>query len=271
MRRGARKQWAAIALAIALVAAAGTGIVDVLLRVSAGSGDRRRRAPQSAVKAASDGTVALLSYSPESLDKDFATAKSKLTGSFLSYYTQFTEQIVAPAAKQKSVKTKASVVRAAVSEIHPDTRGRAGVHQPDHRKRGPARRKLHQQRRAGHHAEGRRRLAHLVLRPGVAPCTAVRVVDLGDLPTCPPRADRGATGGRIRRRHRVIARATVVAARHPHPDRRPDGRPPRRHRRVDCGRDRRADHPRRDPGRRRPPCVTTYCGRSIRPRPRWPG
>jgi Mce-associated membrane protein len=74
-----------------------------------------------ALDAAKSGTVALLSYSPESLDKDFAAAKSNLTGDFLSYYTQFTEQIVTPAAKQKSVKTTASVVRAAVSEIHPDS------------------------------------------------------------------------------------------------------------------------------------------------------
>ena len=40
---------------------------------------------------------------------------------FLSYYTQFTEQVVTPAAKQKSVKTSATVVRAAVSEMHPDS------------------------------------------------------------------------------------------------------------------------------------------------------
>ena len=39
----------------------------------------------------------------------------------MSYYTQFTEQIVTPAAKQKSVKTTAAVVRAAVSELHPDS------------------------------------------------------------------------------------------------------------------------------------------------------
>ena len=65
-----------------------------------------------ALDAAKTGTVALLSYSPESLDKDFAAAKSHLTGDFLSYYTQFTQQIVTPAAKQKSVKTAASVVRA---------------------------------------------------------------------------------------------------------------------------------------------------------------
>ena len=35
---------------------------------------------RAVVSAASDGTVALLSYSPESLDKDFATAKSHLPG-----------------------------------------------------------------------------------------------------------------------------------------------------------------------------------------------
>lgn len=71
--------------------------------------------------AASEGTVALLSYSPESLDKDFANAKTHLSGDFLSYYNQFTEQIVAPAAKQKSLKTNARVLGAAVAELHPDS------------------------------------------------------------------------------------------------------------------------------------------------------
>ena len=63
----------------------------------------------------------MLSYAPDSLDQDFAAAKSQLTGDFLSYYTQFTEQIVTPAAREKSVKTEASVVRAAVSMIQPDS------------------------------------------------------------------------------------------------------------------------------------------------------
>lgn len=78
-------------------------------------------ATQIALDAAKTGTIALLSYSPETLDQDFANAKSKLTGEFLDYYTQFTEQIVTPAAREKSVKTAASVVRAAVSEIAPDS------------------------------------------------------------------------------------------------------------------------------------------------------
>ncbi|OBA64888.1 hypothetical protein A5647_25925 [Mycobacterium sp. 1100029.7] len=73
------------------------------------------------VTAASDGAVALLSYSPDTLDKDFAAAKSHLSGDFLSYYNQFTEQIVAPAAKQKALKTNARVLGAAVQELHPDS------------------------------------------------------------------------------------------------------------------------------------------------------
>jgi Mce-associated membrane protein len=115
-----RAQWAAIALALLLIAAL---VVTAWLFFYQYRRDREvdDAAAKSAIKAASDGTVALLSYTPETLDKDFAAAKSKLTGDFLSYYTQFTEQIVTPAAKQKKVKTTASVVRSGVSELRPDS------------------------------------------------------------------------------------------------------------------------------------------------------
>jgi Mce-associated membrane protein len=107
-------------LVVALVASAG---VAAWLYFSQYRPDQQVDAAVSktALDAATNGTVALLSYSPDSLDKDFASAKSHLTGDFLSYYTQFTEQIVTPAAQQKSVKTTASVVRAAVSELQPNS------------------------------------------------------------------------------------------------------------------------------------------------------
>jgi Mce-associated membrane protein len=107
-------------LAVVLVASAG---VAAWLYFSQYRPDQQIDAAVSktALDAATNGTVALLSYSPDSLDKDFASAKSHLTGDFLSYYTQFTEQIVTPAAQQKSVKTTASVVRAAVSELQPNS------------------------------------------------------------------------------------------------------------------------------------------------------
>lgn len=74
-----------------------------------------------ALEAAKTGTVALLSYTPESMEQDFSTAKSHLTGDFLDYYSQFTEQIVTPAVKEKQVKTSAAVVQAAVAEMEPDS------------------------------------------------------------------------------------------------------------------------------------------------------
>ncbi|BBZ51715.1 hypothetical protein H7H82_23775 [Mycobacterium heidelbergense] len=76
---------------------------------------------QAVVGAASDGTAALLSYSYDSLDKDFAAARSHLGGDFLSYYDNFSQQSVAPMAKQKSMKTTAKVTGAAATELHPDS------------------------------------------------------------------------------------------------------------------------------------------------------
>jgi Mce-associated membrane protein len=119
-RQTLTKLWFPLALAVALIASAALAgwLYFAQYRVDQQTGPA---ASATVLKAANDGTVALLSYAPDSLDRDFTAAKSHLTGDFLSYYTQFTQEIVAPAAKQKSVKTAASVVRSAVSEIHPDS------------------------------------------------------------------------------------------------------------------------------------------------------
>jgi Mce-associated membrane protein len=110
----------AVVLVVALIASAG---VAAWLYFNEYRPDQETSDAAStvALDAAKNGTVALLSYSPDTLDKDFANAKSHLTGDFLSYYTQFTERIVTPAARQKSVETSAAVVRAAVSELQPDS------------------------------------------------------------------------------------------------------------------------------------------------------
>ncbi|MCV7417076.1 twin-arginine translocation pathway signal [Mycolicibacterium litorale] len=78
-------------------------------------------AASSAVRAASEGTVALLTYKPDTVDADLASAKAHLTGEFLNYYGKFSDEILLPAAKDRAVATEASVVRAAEAEIHPDT------------------------------------------------------------------------------------------------------------------------------------------------------
>jgi Mce-associated membrane protein len=78
-------------------------------------------AAHAAIRAAADGAVASLSYSPDNMDRDFANAKSHLTGEFLAYYNTFTEQIVAPMVQQKHITQTATIVRAAVSELYPDS------------------------------------------------------------------------------------------------------------------------------------------------------
>jgi Mce-associated membrane protein len=78
-------------------------------------------AAHQVIKAASDGAVALLSYSPATLDRDFANAKSRLTEDYLAYYQRFTDQIVGPAAQRGQVTTTATVVKAAVAELHPSS------------------------------------------------------------------------------------------------------------------------------------------------------
>jgi Mce-associated membrane protein len=123
VRRSARAvagRIGAIVLVVALLASAGAA---AWLYFDQYRPDRQTddAAANVALDAAKSGTIAMLSYSPESLDKDFANAKSHLTGDFLSYYANFTQQVVTPAAKQKAVKTSAAVVRAAISEMHPDS------------------------------------------------------------------------------------------------------------------------------------------------------
>lgn len=76
---------------------------------------------QRVVRAATDGTVALLSYSPENLDQDFSRAKSHLTGDLLAYYSVFSTQTMGPAAREQQIATSAKVIRAAVSELHKDS------------------------------------------------------------------------------------------------------------------------------------------------------
>lgn len=108
-------------LLLTLLAVVAVAVAGSLLIFQYRPDTRGDAAKNEVLSAATEGTVALLSYSPETLDRDFATAKSRMTGDFLTYYTQFTEKVIAPAAKEKSVKTSATIVRSAVAEMHPDS------------------------------------------------------------------------------------------------------------------------------------------------------
>lgn len=112
-------RWRSIIATTVVVSAVGVtaGLFFILYRPDQQVGDA---AAHKAIQVASDGAVAVLSYSPDNLDRDIAKAKSYLTGDFLAYYTKFSEEIAA-IALQKHVTETAKVVRAAVSELHPDS------------------------------------------------------------------------------------------------------------------------------------------------------
>lgn len=76
-------------------------------------------AAQSAIAAAKDGTVAVYTYSANTIDRDIASAQSHLTGDFLSEYKQYTQSPAPTEAKQNDVKTAATVAGAALMELHP--------------------------------------------------------------------------------------------------------------------------------------------------------
>lgn len=113
-------RWRPILLAVLLIAATGfaAAVFYFEYRPDQQTGDLAAR---EAITAASEGAVALLSYSPDSLSRDFENAKSRLTDDYLTYYNKFTEQIVAPAAQRGQLTTSARVVRAAVSELRPNS------------------------------------------------------------------------------------------------------------------------------------------------------
>lgn len=66
-----------------------------------------------AVSAAVDSTVAILSYRPETADKDLSAASDRLTGTFRDSYTSLIHDVVIPGAKQNNITAVATVPAAA--------------------------------------------------------------------------------------------------------------------------------------------------------------
>jgi Mce-associated membrane protein len=76
------------------------------------------------VQAAMDSTVALLSYKPDTVDKQLTGARDLLTGDFRDQYTDLINNVVIPGAKQKQISAVAKVPAAASVSANP---GRAVV------------------------------------------------------------------------------------------------------------------------------------------------
>ncbi|WP_395307988.1 hypothetical protein V4U86_21765 [Mycobacterium sp. AMU20-3851] len=98
------------------------GIPALIACLSAGTGyvtwqniqqQRDVAAASESVRAATDTTVALLTYKPDTVDKDLEAARNRLTGQFLDSYTTLTRDVVIPGAQQKKIAATATVPAAA--------------------------------------------------------------------------------------------------------------------------------------------------------------
>ncbi|MEE6140077.1 hypothetical protein SKC41_27585 [Mycobacterium sp. 050128] len=91
--------------AIALLVALGAGY----LRWVIGSTDELAQARTESVRAASEDAAALLSYKPDTADKDLGAARERLTGEFKDAYGELIRQVVIPGAKEKHIASAAKV------------------------------------------------------------------------------------------------------------------------------------------------------------------
>lgn len=95
-----------------LVAMATVGFA-AFFKYQAGVAHASQASSVDAVQAASEGTVALLSYHADSVEKDLSAAGDRLTGSFREDYDKLTKEVVIPGAHEKGISAVASVPAAA--------------------------------------------------------------------------------------------------------------------------------------------------------------
>ena len=72
------------------------------------------------IQAAKDGTIALLSYKPDTVEPQLGAARDLLTGDFRDSYTSLTHDVVIPGAKQKQISAVATVPAAASVSAGPN-------------------------------------------------------------------------------------------------------------------------------------------------------
>jgi Mce-associated membrane protein len=113
VERGGRFSWSRLLgvglPALALIIALGVGYLKWL----DGTARESRAATEASVRAASESTIAILSYKPETVDRDLKAAAERLTAGFRRQYTQLVSDVVAPGAKQQHITAVATVPAAA--------------------------------------------------------------------------------------------------------------------------------------------------------------
>jgi Mce-associated membrane protein len=113
VERSGRFSWTRLLVAglpvLALILALGVGYLKWLDGTARESG----AAAEQSIRAASDSTIAILSYKPETVDHDLKAAADRLAEPFRQQYTQLVNDVVAPGAKQQHITAVATVPAAA--------------------------------------------------------------------------------------------------------------------------------------------------------------
>ena len=101
--------------ALAFMLAIGAGVLRFM-----DSGVRDSDAARdTSMQAAKDSTVALLSYKPDTVEQQLTAARDRLIGQFRDQYTDLTNNVVIPGAKEKQISAVASVPAAASVSADP--------------------------------------------------------------------------------------------------------------------------------------------------------
>jgi Mce-associated membrane protein len=95
--------------AVALVLAGGAGY----LKWQYDSARTASAAQTQSVAAATESTIAMLSYQPDTVDKQLTAARDRLTGAFRDSYGALIHDVVIPGAQQKHISAVATVPAAA--------------------------------------------------------------------------------------------------------------------------------------------------------------
>lgn len=61
------------------------------------------------LQAAMDSTIALLSYKPDTVERDLGAARDRTTGAFRDSYTELTDEVVIPGSKEKRITAAVSI------------------------------------------------------------------------------------------------------------------------------------------------------------------
>jgi len=94
---------------LALILAAGSGY----LKWQVDSPREAQGARTESVQAATDNTIAILSYRPDNAEKELTAARDRLAEPFREQYTKLITDVVIPGAKQKKISAVATVPAAA--------------------------------------------------------------------------------------------------------------------------------------------------------------